>query len=71
MTIIGNDNKLCIVFWVTLVVGILLLALGIFYFILCKKQKAPSTAGIRISLLFALGLMFILTAVIPIICEGA
>lgn len=70
MTIIGNDNRLCIVFWVVLVVGILLLVLGIFYFMLCKKQKMPSTAGIMVSLLFALGLMFILTAVIPLICEG-
>ena len=70
MTIIGNDNRLCIVFWVALVVGILLLVLGIFYFMLCKKQKMPSTAGIKVSLLFALGLMFILTAVIPLICEG-
>lgn len=70
MTIIGNDNRLCIVFWVALVVGILLLVLGIFYFMLCKKQKMPSTAGIMVSLLFALGLMFILTAVIPLICEG-
>lgn len=70
MTIIGNDNRLCIVFWVALVVGILLLALGIFYFMLCKKQKTPSPAGIKVSLLFASGLMFILTAVIPLICEG-
>ena len=70
MTIIGNDNRLWILFWVALVVGILFLVLGIFYFMLCKKQKMPSTAGIMVSLLFALGLMFILTAVIPLICEG-
>lgn len=70
MTIIGSDNRLCILFWVVLVIGILLLALGIFYLILCKKQKAPSSANFRISLLFALGLIYILIAVIPIIVEG-
>lgn len=71
MTIIGNDNILWILFWVALVVGILFFVLGIFYFMLCKKQKMSSAVSIEASLLFVPGLMFILIAVIPLICEGS
>lgn len=70
MTIIGNDNGLCILFWITIAIGVLLLSVGIIYYIFCKKQKMPSTAGIATTLLFVSGLICILTAVIPIIVEG-